>query len=262
LISRNPSLSQKVVQAILRAVRKDSLAAEDGKLPSELELAQHFGVSRATVREALSNLEQRGVVIRKQGVGTYVAAAPRLAEWNLGHLAEGLKDTIRRSGLAWRLTDTAVAERASNEQEARALGIAIGTTVLSYARVILIEGEYVAHMQDVVPANLLKTAGLGDPLPFSVWDVLRERDDLALSHALTDLTVEPAPPTIAGQLQVKPSYMLLKLESRMITAEGSCVDHTLAYFVPGRFKFQLIRPVGSTADLAALLPTFNQEVQG
>lgn len=44
----------------------------DSKLPSELEMAKRFGVSRSTLREAFKQLEQRGVVSIKQGSGTYV----------------------------------------------------------------------------------------------------------------------------------------------------------------------------------------------
>lgn len=42
------------------------------KLPAEIEMAEKIGVSRATLREALSELEQQGLVIRSQGRGTYI----------------------------------------------------------------------------------------------------------------------------------------------------------------------------------------------
>lgn len=51
---------------------------EGDKLPSELELAKLFGVSRATLREALRILEEEGYVVRKHGVGTFVSSRPIL----------------------------------------------------------------------------------------------------------------------------------------------------------------------------------------
>ena len=44
----------------------------DSKIPSELELSDFFNVSRASVRQALSNLTNEGLLIRKQGLGTFV----------------------------------------------------------------------------------------------------------------------------------------------------------------------------------------------
>ena len=41
-------------------------------LPSEPQLAKKLGVSRATLREAMRPLEARGMIVRRQGVGTYL----------------------------------------------------------------------------------------------------------------------------------------------------------------------------------------------
>src|SRR6185312_6680417 len=43
------------------------------RLPSEFELAKMFGVSRATLREALRVLEEEGAVVRRHGIGTFIA---------------------------------------------------------------------------------------------------------------------------------------------------------------------------------------------
>lgn len=52
---------------------------EPGTLfPSERELEEHFGVSRAVVRPALGLLERDGAIYRRRGSGTYVAEAKRL----------------------------------------------------------------------------------------------------------------------------------------------------------------------------------------
>jgi DNA-binding GntR family transcriptional regulator len=46
--------------------------APDTRLPSEVELAQQYGVARITVRRALDELRERGKVVTVQGKGTYV----------------------------------------------------------------------------------------------------------------------------------------------------------------------------------------------
>lgn len=66
-------MSEKVVNQVLEAISRGDLAPDD-KLPSEMELAEIFGVSRVTVREAIRSLEMLGVIVVKQGSrgGAYV----------------------------------------------------------------------------------------------------------------------------------------------------------------------------------------------
>ncbi len=61
----------RVVEAILRGD-----FAPSGKLPTEGELASGFGVSRPTVREALSRLRSDGVIDSRRGAGSYVIRSP------------------------------------------------------------------------------------------------------------------------------------------------------------------------------------------
>lgn len=55
-----------------------NLADENGRLPSEIELAERFGVNRHTVRAAISALSHEGVLHAEQGRGTYVRKQKRL----------------------------------------------------------------------------------------------------------------------------------------------------------------------------------------
>ncbi len=48
------------------------ISIEDGRIPSESDLADELGVSRTTIRDALSRLEIEGTVYRRQGSGTFV----------------------------------------------------------------------------------------------------------------------------------------------------------------------------------------------
>ena len=72
MVRRTASLAQQVAQEIVSEIEAGTIASDAGLLPSEAKLSQRFEVSRATVREALSRLDLAGVVVRRQGVGTYV----------------------------------------------------------------------------------------------------------------------------------------------------------------------------------------------
>jgi DNA-binding FadR family transcriptional regulator len=78
-----PPDTRKLYQQIARTI---AAAVEDGryapgdKLPSERELADDFGVSRPTIRDAMIALEFQGLVEARQGSGVYVKAAPQISE--------------------------------------------------------------------------------------------------------------------------------------------------------------------------------------
>jgi DNA-binding FadR family transcriptional regulator len=77
------SAAAQVADQLVDAVREQRLSPGD-RLPSERELAQRFGVSRPTIREALAALELAGIVQSHQGKGTLVVAtASQVASWGV-----------------------------------------------------------------------------------------------------------------------------------------------------------------------------------
>src|SRR5258706_4089178 len=72
VLERAMPLVEQVRQRLLRGIRDDSLVATNGSLPSEAEISERLAVSRATVRDALEQLERDQVIIRRHGSGTYI----------------------------------------------------------------------------------------------------------------------------------------------------------------------------------------------
>jgi len=72
-------LYQQIARKIAAAIAGGRYATGD-KLPSERELADDFGVSRPTIRDAMIALEFQGLVEARQGSGVYVSAAPQNPE--------------------------------------------------------------------------------------------------------------------------------------------------------------------------------------
>ncbi|HSH89774.1 MAG TPA: FadR/GntR family transcriptional regulator [Ramlibacter sp.] len=81
-----PRLSDTIYGQLLEEIMAGRFSAGD-RLPTENQLAQRFAVSRPVVREALQRLQTDGVVIARQGSGTYVQRSPsqRVAELTSEH---------------------------------------------------------------------------------------------------------------------------------------------------------------------------------
>ena len=90
---RQTKLADQLYEQILEQIVSGRLSEND-RLPSEAELSRMFGVSRPVVREALTQLRSDGLVVSRQGSGTYVRRRPprdfmRLAP--IGSVAELLR---------------------------------------------------------------------------------------------------------------------------------------------------------------------------
>ncbi len=243
MVRRNIPLVRQVVREILAGIESGKLARANGLLPSETELGQRYSVSRATIREALSQLEQRGVVLRRHGVGTFVAPVARKIDAGLEEL-QSLDTLAQRSGLETRMGQPAIEERAATEEELECLQAPAGTRVLSVARVILTGKRPIAYLVDIVPATVLSRRDLARDFRGSVLDLFTRRDDLPLSHSHTDILIESAGEAIARKLRLEPGEPLHKLAAQLFTRDGRVIDYSLSYFVPGYFHFHVIRRVG------------------
>lgn len=71
-LESNIPLYSQIVSIVKRNISAGILAPGD-LLPSEAELCRTFDISRSTVRQAIGTLESEGLVVRKQGRGTFVA---------------------------------------------------------------------------------------------------------------------------------------------------------------------------------------------
>jgi GntR family transcriptional regulator len=243
MIQRSVPLSQQVANDILASIEAGTLARPgDGLLPSEAELSQRYGVSRATIREALSRLEQRGVIIRRHGVGTFVNSQRPVIESGLERL-ESLDTLAQRMGLQTQMKDLRLEERVATESEARQLRIPDGSSVLAVSRVISIGDRRVAYLVDIVPTDVLSMQDLKDGFVGSVLDIFLRLGRPALSHSLTEISMENANEIVARQLSLHRGEMLLKLTAQLFSLDGRVVDYSHSFFVPGYFRFHVVRRI-------------------
>ena len=93
---KSGSLASQARRALERMISEMDLATSN-KLPREEELAARLGVSRTTVRQALNDLAADGLVLRRQGRGTFVNVESMGVRARFSPASE-LTDAIRRCG--------------------------------------------------------------------------------------------------------------------------------------------------------------------
>ena len=68
-------LTRRVQEALLRLIRERNYQPGE-KVPTEAELGQLFGVGRSTLREAIGNLVEQGILQKSHGRGTFLRQLP------------------------------------------------------------------------------------------------------------------------------------------------------------------------------------------
>ncbi len=211
-------------------------------LPSEPDLAKKLGVSRATLREAMRPLEAKGRVVRRQGVGTYVVEPPQVIETGLEVLTS-IQALASRMGMTVEMKDLEVSVRRVEGPDGSPLQTPQGEHVVDVSRVIVAKGRPVAYLVDSVPQDILSAESLQDNFGGSVLEILQKRGEPELDRSQAEITATTATPKIARSLGIQRGDVLLYLEACLYDLSGRVVDHSRSYFLPGTFRFHVVRRV-------------------
>ncbi|HTX92968.1 MAG TPA: GntR family transcriptional regulator [Anaerolineales bacterium] len=219
-----------------------SLPAES-RLPSEPELARRMGVSRATLREAMRSFEGQGLIRRRQGVGTFVVAKVPVIDTGL-EVLESIETLAQRTNLPVNMGELHVEQVPADEDQASALNIPVGTTLTRVSRVIYTDNRPIAYLVDMVPSDVLSMAEIESGFTGSVLDLLMRRGDPKLVQSRTDIRAIGASSEVARALQIQRDDVLLHFVASLYTTDGRVVDYSFSYFLPGYFRFHVVRKVG------------------
>lgn len=220
-------------------------------LPSEPKLAEQLGVSRATLRDAMRAFQERGLIVRRQGVGTYVGSKP--IEAGLEELVS-IETLAAQVGLQVVMDGLSVERRAPSQSEAERLDLQAGARVVEISRVIRAAGRPVAYLIDVIAEGLIPDEAWGSSFRGSVLDLLLEGGELPLEYSRTKINAVAADHVLAARMECSLGQVLLLFEACLFTRDGSIVDRSRSYFLPGTFRFQVVRQVGVAAGVSRPLP--------
>jgi len=219
-------------------------ATEPGeKLPAEPELAHRLGVSRATLREAMRSFEGQGLIRRRQGVGTFVVSHKQVIESGLEEL-DSIETLASKIGLNVEMGGLIINEIKANAFQAEMLCVPEHTTLVQVSRIIYAENRPVAFLIDVLPEDVVTPADLKQGFTGSVLDHLLHRGNPALSNSIADIQAVAATSEIARSLQIQRGDVLLVFVARLFATTSKVVDLSTSYFLPGYFKFHVVRKVG------------------
>ena len=237
--SDNRPLYQQAEEALSRLLEA---CAPGDQLPPEPALAASLGISRATLREALRNLAEKGIITRRQGLGTFYSGPRVLIDSGLETL-ESVDALALRQGLRCTTEGLEITAEPAPQEFAAPLGLEVGAIITVVRRTKVAEGRPIAYMLDVLPQSVATPEAVRQGFSGSVLDYLVARRELATAYAAANIVPLKAGRELAGRLSVALGTVLLLLEETVYSRDRVPLDYSRNYFVPHCFQFHLVRRI-------------------
>lgn len=206
---------------------------EGQMLPPERQLAARFGVSRATVRQAISELVLEGRLAARQGRGTYVAPPKTIHPLELVSYTEAVAGMGRRPG---RRLVTAERTAASGELAAR-LRLAASDKVIHLERVLLTDDEPTGLESTYLPAaRFPRLLEVFDPAG-SLYRCLQDELGVVFDEADERIETALASPREAMLLGTNPAQPMLLLHRVSFDPGGEPIELVRTLYRGDRIGF-------------------------
>ncbi|WP_017792113.1 GntR family transcriptional regulator [Leucobacter salsicius] len=214
----------------------DGEFAPGSALPSELRLAEHYGVARGTVRNALAGLEDRGMLSPVQGAGWIVQSTLRTQSFaELRSFAQWARGKGMTPGGLVHVSELGEA----SASEARKLRIAARSRVLRVTRTRSLDGRVVMLERTTYPDWIADRIAEIDWNETSVVDIMNQQFGVSTAHADHSIDAVPASSADASLLGVRRSSPLLRVRRVSFTSGGQAIEYGEDRYLPDTVTFQV-----------------------
>ena len=226
---------------------RDRIRAEyyppGGRLPSETELSEELGVSRATIRTVFARMAVEGLILRKQGDGTYVNRHIRAINTHSGGIWDFAR-LIASSGYEPAIQPVSQSIRPAQEHEADLLAVEPGEQLLSIVRLFSADGAPAILAQNVVPLQLIKETPDQIDGRLQIGDLLERYCHQKIAYTLTDISSIAATPEAVEYLNVPAGSPLLVLKVTFYNRNNHPIVHGRSYFNDSLLRLRLVQAWG------------------
>ena len=238
MISRGPSLTEQVRLHIKKAISDD--AFEDGRIPAEADLASELGVSRTTVRDALSRLEHEGAIFRRQGAGTFVNEHGLQIKSKLDEIWS-YEDVLEAHGYRPSVQVLAVQTEEADSTTAESLGITEGDSILTTEKLFCEDGVPVVLTRNRIPQSLVLGEIGKNEAGMPIYDFLDTHCGRSLSYYLSDIVPVALDEPAAGKLNLAPGTPTIAFDEIGFDLDNEPVVRATSWFRDDLLRFRMIR---------------------
>lgn len=210
----------------------------DDKLPSESSLAEEYGVSRVTLRQAMADLEKRGLIQKFQGKGVFLSASPKPFVEDLNF------PTIKRLAQPANRNEARVLElrleQAPSAVACETMGFPRGVPMVYLSRLFLRKGVPIGLNQVWFPPQLVPGLVEQGLVNASISETLSSRYGFHITHIENYIEAGKLNAGEAALLNAPYDASILKIQSTHSLAGGEIVEYSSTVWLGALTRFHYI----------------------
>lgn len=207
----------------------------DHALPSETDLCAHFGVSRGTLRRALHDLENQGLIVRRQGRGTFVAK-PKFEGSVLGSYRNFRVGALPHDPVSRLL---GIERKRASPDVQRLLQLGKREDIYEVRRIQFMEGVPITLSNSFIPTALAPGLHKSDIEHEHFYGLLEQRYGLAFLRAEEFLEPVLADDFVAGHLEVEEGAPVFLVERHSFMVDDKPGEFRQAYMRGDRYRYRI-----------------------
>ena len=232
------SLAKQLARILRKELRTE--LSLGGRLPAEKKLAEHFNVSRATVRQALTMLEREGMVIRRHGSGTYANKYAQKTQAR-AEIAYEFTELLDRAGYKPSIELIMLEERPLTPEIAEKLEVRQKEDALWVKKLFLADGQPAVLCLDVVPECLITKPYPGGELKKPIYSFLETYCDVHVSQIMAEIIPDTVDESLARKMDMEVGQPLLRFEEINFDQDNRPVLFARIYYNYDYVHFSVLR---------------------
>jgi GntR family transcriptional regulator len=221
------------VSAFIEQAIVSGRVANGSLFANEIQLAEQLGLSRPTIRRAMQDLVDKGLIVRRRGIGTRVVQPKVRRPLELSSLFEDLAG----SGQA-PTTEVLSVERVSCDEEVAAeLGLDVGTEVTKVVRLRCAVGNPIAKMTNYLP-DAVGELTVTDLEQHGLYELMRTRG-IHLHTAAQTVGARTATAAEARLLDERRNAAVLTMQRTTYDDQGVVVEYGSHIYAASRYSFEI-----------------------
>ena len=222
----------QVASRIEESIRNGAMPP-GARLENEIALGERLGLSRPTIRRAIQDLVDKGLLVRRRGIGTQVVHGPVTRKVELTSLYDDLTQGSQQP--TTKLLDRS--DVPATQAVAEALGVEVGATVVHVLRVRFAEDVPMAVLENYLPPEFADITD-EDLRAHGLYQLLRSRG-VTMRVAKQRIGARAATDDEAGLLEIEDGDPVLTMSRTAYDASGRAVEYGLHCYRPDRYSFEV-----------------------
>lgn len=235
----NKNSSVPLYEQVAVQLREEILSQKyepDANIGTHTQLAERFGVSLITIRKAISQLTQQGLLDVAQGKGTFVKRT--VLQDNLTRLT-GVENIISQSHLSAKvrvLTFEIIDTPADFDPELRR---GLGRRCLHIERVHEMENTPAAYAELWLPLKYGERLTKSDVETHTIYQLYEQKWNMRLGKGRQIIRADAADPRVAKTLRIREGWPVLSIVRRAYAASGELVEYMQLTYEYTKYSFEV-----------------------